>query len=40
MKKLIFNKNRLLIAFRKIKFLKCNTLLDTSGVRGVDSEVS
>ena len=39
-KKLIFNKKRLLIVLHKVKFLKCNTLQDTLGVRGVDSEVS
>ena len=39
-KKRIFNKKCLFIVLCKIRFLKCNTLQDTSGVRGIDSEVS
>ena len=39
-KKIIFNKKHLFIILRKIKFLKCNTLQDKSGVCGMDSEFS
>ena len=39
-KKLTFNKKRLFVVSCKIKFLKCNTLQNTSGVHGIDREVS